>query len=364
MSGRVSEQLGTGASFGRTRGGVSARRQAVAATTGAPTTGAPDSRLRTLPLDQLVPTRFNPRFNFGTEEELHEFGLKLKKKQLQPATAVTRDAYLLLWPEEEQRLGGAPYVIANGERRYRGSKTVGLTTLEVVVDDELARSRADFLDAVLSENNDREDLDPIERAIGIDTMTKELGGAGAVAEHYGKTKGWVSQQRSLLKLTPELQALISDGTMPVRVGREIAARPPAEQAAAWQAELRRRTEAQETPRPRKKKKEAAPGTAQTTRQQGSDQPGSPSGAPGFTAVNQSDTPINALQDGAPALPGQPRSREQRQDSPADGGEALAQAVHTIMRATEQDAGDIADVLGQNLPRDVLAALTVKLNAWL
>lgn len=362
MSGRVSDQLGTGASFGRTRGGVSARRQAVAATTGAPTTGAPDSRLRTLPLDQLVPTRFNPRFNFGSEEELTEFGGKLKKKQLQPATAVTRDAYLHLWPDEEKNLGGAAYVIANGERRYRGSKAVGLTTLEVVVDDELARSRADFLDAVLSENNDREDLDPIERALGIDTMAKELGGAGEVAEHFGKTKGWVSQQRSLLKLKAELQALISDGTMPVRVGREIAGRPEAEQAAAWETELKRRTEAREAPRPRRKKKETG-SVATEVRQQGLVQPDSSPEAAGFTAVNENGAGPGAPQDSAPGVPGQ-AGAQKRQQLVSATDDPMVQAVHTLMEATEQDAGEIADVLGQSLSRDALAVLTDKLNTWL
>lgn len=112
-------QLGTGR-FGGAQG-VSARRQAVAAATGAVTVGASDSRLSTIPLDQLVPTRFNPRRNFGSDSDLFDFGLKLKKKQLQPAVAVTREAYLRLWEGEGDSVGTARYVIANGERRYRAS---------------------------------------------------------------------------------------------------------------------------------------------------------------------------------------------------------------------------------------------------
>lgn len=272
---RVADQLGTGASFNRARG-VSARRQAVAATTGAPTTGAPDSRLRTLPLTQLVPTRFNPRRAFGTDDQLREFGLKLKKKQLQPAVAVTRDAYLQLWPDEADNLGSAQYVIANGERRYRGSRAAGLATLEVVVDDEIASSRADFLDAVLSENNDREDLDPIERALGIETMVEQLGGADKVAEYYGKTKGWVSQQRKLLKLIPDLQTLVAGGDLPIRVARDIAGLPAPEQAGAWTAEQNRRKAAESTPRPPRTRKPA-------TLEPATPEPATPER---FTAVNQ------------------------------------------------------------------------------
>lgn len=257
MSSRVADELGTGASFGRARG-ISARRQAVAATTGVPTAGAPDSRLRTLPLEQLVPTRFNPRRNFGTEEDLREFGLKLKKKQLQPAVAVTRAAYLALWPDEEASVSGAKYVIANGERRYRGSKAAGLTTLEVVVDDDIAHSRADFLDAVLSENNDREDLDPIERALGIKTMVEQLGGKAKVAEHYAKSAGWVTQQMYLLDLSPELQQLVSSGELPVRETRSLVKLPPEQQMPAWQARLAEREEERSLPRPSRMKTLASP----------------------------------------------------------------------------------------------------------
>ncbi|WP_405691075.1 ParB/RepB/Spo0J family partition protein [Streptomyces sp. NBC_00057] len=262
MSNRVADQLGTGTSFSRARGGVSARRQAVAATTGAPTAGAPDSRLRTLPLSQLVPTRFNPRRNFGTEEDLREFGLKLKKKQLQPAVAVTRQAYLALWPGEADSVGSAVYVIANGERRYRASKAAGLPTLEVVVDDEVAKSRADFLDAVLAENNDREDLDPVERALGIRTLVEELGGKAKVPEHYSKSGGWVTQQMYLLDLTPPLQELVSSGELPVRETRALVKLPADQQVAAWQARSAKREEDKAQPKAPRKKRSAGLDAAQ------------------------------------------------------------------------------------------------------
>ncbi|MEV8204238.1 ParB/RepB/Spo0J family partition protein [Streptomyces sp. NPDC079189] len=247
-------QLGTGR-FGSTQG-VSARRQAVAAATGAVTVGAPDSRLRTIPLDQLVPTRFNPRRNFGTNEDLLDFGLKLKKKQLQPAVAVTREAYLRLWEGEADSVGTARYVIANGERRYRGSQAASIGTLEVVVDDDVAKSRADFLDAVLSENNDREDLDPIERALGIQTMVDELGGKAKVAEHYGKSGGWVTQQMYLLNLAPELQALVSSGELPVRETRALVKLPHEDQLKAWQDRALEREEERERPRVRRSTEQA------------------------------------------------------------------------------------------------------------
>ncbi|MFF2411821.1 ParB/RepB/Spo0J family partition protein [Streptomyces sp. NPDC058092] len=236
----------------------------------------------------LVPTRFNPRRNFGTEEDLKEFGLVLKRRQLQPAVVVSRSAYLNLWPDESEAVGSAQYVIGNGERRFRASRAIGLTTLEVVHKEDVAKTRADFLDAVLSENNDREDLDPIERALGIETMVSELGGADKVAEHYRKSKGWVSQQRKLLKLTPELQALVSSGELPIRVGREIAGLPGGEQAAAWADETVRRQETKALPRARQRKTERKLVPA-------------PPPEPGrFTAVNQSAAPTALPAPTAPA----------------------------------------------------------------
>lgn len=196
--------------------------------------------LMSLALDKVVPTRFNPRRRFGTEEELREFGKKLARKQLQPAVVVSRAAYLKLWPEEAEHLGTASHVIVNGERRYRASALVGRPTLEVVLKEDLAANKAVFLDAVQSENNDRQNLDPIERALGIDIMVTELGGANKVAVYYEKSDGWVSQQRKLLKLTPVLQDLVSVGEMPVRVARDIAGLPADVQAKAWESELERR----------------------------------------------------------------------------------------------------------------------------
>ncbi|WP_160311025.1 hypothetical protein [Streptomyces sp. 150FB] len=230
---------------------MAGRRTSLASLAGAKVDDVPgksDPLLLTLPLTKLVPTRFNPRRNFGTQDDLKAFGLVLKKRQLQPAVVVSRAGYLKLWPAEEENVGETPYVIANGERRFRGSLAAGLLTLNVVHNEDVAASRADFLDAVLSENIDREDLDPIERAIGIETMVLELGGADQVAAHYEKTKGWVSQQRKLLKLTPALQALVSSREMPVRVARDIAGLSADEQPRAWAAETARRTEAKSAPR--------------------------------------------------------------------------------------------------------------------
>ncbi|MET9436966.1 ParB N-terminal domain-containing protein [Streptomyces sp. NPDC006551] len=275
---------------------MAGRRTSLASLAGAKVDEVPgksDPLLLSLPTHRLVATRFNPRRNFGTDDELRAFGEILTRQQLQPAVAVSKAAYLKLWPDEADEVGEATYVIANGERRLRASILVGRPTLEVILKEDVADSRATFLDAVLSENNDREDLDPIERALGIETMVAELGGAEQVAQHYKKTAGWVSQQRSLLKLTPELQRLVSLGEMPVRFARGIASKPAAEQAAAWREEQEARTAAKQ--RPPQRKRTPAPAAPTSASETGAPNVGdggvsTPAADQVFTAVNHKPAP--------------------------------------------------------------------------
>ncbi|MFE4019290.1 hypothetical protein ACFXPZ_18035 [Streptomyces sp. NPDC059101] len=344
--------------------------------------GKSDPLLLTLPLVKLVPTRFNPRRNFGTEDDLRDFGLKLKKRQLTPAVVVSRTGYLKLWPDEEENLGAASYVIANGERRYRSSLLVGRTTLNVVHNEDVAKSRTDFLDAVLAENIDRENLDPIERALGIETMVVELGGADKVAAHYDKTKGWVSQQRKLLKLVPELQALVSGGDLAVRIARDIAGLPATEQVAAWRAEQQRREEEKQrraaSPGPRRRKADPSSSTdaVQSPEQPSQREAPAPAEAAGasdrFTAVNQEPAPRSTdearSQDSVTALvPAQhqatqpsPSATADPASLPAPSSEDVGHAIEELVVLTDGDAGRIAKALVHHLPSATVEALAESL----
>lgn len=334
--------------------------------------GKSDAILLSVPLDKLHCTRFNPRRNFGTEQELREFGEKLKKEQLQPAVVVSRAAYLKLWPEEADRVGIASYVIANGERRYRASLLVGRNVLEVVHKDDVAASRADFLDAVQSENNDRQDLDPIERAIAIETMVTELGGADQVAAYYGKTKGWVSQQRKLLRLKPVLQNMVSARLMPVRVARDIAGLPEHAQEEAWAAEIERREQEKEAVAALRARTGNQPGEpvqqapVQVARFTAVNQNGDrlghqPGPAPDrFTAVNQpsaAPSPPNAPAEAEPRVPEARPAPQQPHEDPApetsteldrfpyENGAAAAR--HLVLRMPPEELGRLAEILNEH-----------------
>jgi ParB family chromosome partitioning protein len=193
---------------------------------------------------QIAATPLNPRANFGTDKELAELGESMRVRQLQPVVAVSRARYLTLWPDHEDHAGAADYVLANGERRYRAAVHVGLERLDVIVREEIADSRAAFLDALLSENLDRKNFDPIEEALAVEAMVGECGTANAAATRFRRHETWVSQRRALLKLAPGMQHRVRTGEVPVRIARSVAALPHDEQESAW---LRARAEqAQET----------------------------------------------------------------------------------------------------------------------
>jgi ParB family transcriptional regulator, chromosome partitioning protein len=181
---------------------------------------------------QIAATPLNPRENFGTPDELTELGESMRVRQLQPVVAVSSSAYLKLWPDHKEHIGSADYVLVNGERRYRSALHVRLDTLDALIRDEVADSRAAFLDALVSENIDRKNFDPIEEAIAVEAMVQECGSAKLAAERFRKHESWISQRRALLRLTPEIQARVRTGDVPVRIARSLASFSPEQQEAA------------------------------------------------------------------------------------------------------------------------------------
>ncbi|MFE3186249.1 ParB/RepB/Spo0J family partition protein [Streptomyces violascens] len=220
-----SDLLGNGAAFSnarRTHRSERGRAKAIAQG------DLPDYELIRLPLDRVATTPLNPRQNFGTDEEMTRFGEELREAQLSACVAVSRQAYLNLWPDHEVQLGNADYVLINGERRYRSAQHVGLDILDFVVRDDLAASREDFIDHLLAENLDREDFDVIERANGVQQLVaicaeqREHGAKSRAAKRLGKSPAWVTQQLMLLELPVPIQSLLSSGDLPERDGRFLA----------------------------------------------------------------------------------------------------------------------------------------------
>jgi ParB family transcriptional regulator, chromosome partitioning protein len=286
--------------------------------------------------EQIAATPLNPRQNFGTDEELVALGESMRARQLQPVVVVSRAGYLKLWPEHEYQLGEAEFVLANGERRFRASRLVSLDALEAMHREEVAESRAAFLDAVLSENLDRKNFDPIEEAHAVEAMVQECGTATAAAEQFRRHKTWVSQRRALLKLTQDLQDKVRSGELPVRIARSIATVPAEQQADAWtdtrarEAEaVRERAQMKATPvQPSPEVSQPRPGSA----------PGQQ--AEEFTAVNTGDSGTGTAEVFTAVNTGEIRQRPAGDsggdvsDGTQEGGPKVFTAVNTSPRGEE------------------------------
>ncbi|MFJ2738596.1 ParB/RepB/Spo0J family partition protein [Streptomyces sp. NPDC087440] len=222
----VADRLGTGSSFGGVPRGRSARGRAKALVQG----DVPEYELSRIRLEEVAPTPLNPRRNFGSAEEMTRFGEELRNTQLAACVAISRKAYLQVWPQHEHAVGNAQYVLINGERRYRCALHVGLESLDFVVRDDLASSREAFIDHLLKENLEREDFDVVERARGVQQLVlvcseeSPSGARARAAKRLGRDRSWITNQLALLDLPEDLQNMLSMGSLPERDGRLLARR--------------------------------------------------------------------------------------------------------------------------------------------
>lgn len=180
-----------------------------------------DGRLYRLPLARLSPNLVNPRTDFGTEDELLDFGKSLARRQNQPCPAVSRSAYLKLWPDHGDLIGDIDYVLVSGERRYRAATAVGMKTIDCVINDDFAASRKVFMEAVVSENIDRRNFDSIEEANAVAAMAAEFGSNRAVAQHFERADSWVTMRIDLTYLCAEIQAMVRKKDIPLEDARNL-----------------------------------------------------------------------------------------------------------------------------------------------
>lgn len=220
---------------------MAGKRVSLASLAGAPVETVPGASrpdLIHVPPQSVAPTPLNPRRAFD-ETELIELGEDMRKGQLQPCVAVAKAAYLKLYPEHADQLPDeCRYVMAAGERRWRAALKVGLDKLDLMLRHDLTENRVRFLSAVLSENVQRANFNPIEEADGLRAMLDlHDGNQAAAARALGKSRAWFNQRIGLLRLTDEMVQLVFEGKLTaLRDMRRYAAMPPEEQYAAWKAD--------------------------------------------------------------------------------------------------------------------------------
>ena len=170
--------------------------------------GAGDS-LRNLALDEIEPGRYQPRTHVD-HEALSELAESIKTQGvMQP---------ILVRP-----LGAGRYEIIAGERRWRAARLAGLTAVPALVKDI---SDTQALAAALIENMQREDLTPLEEAVGIRRLTQEFGLTHqAIGETLGRSRTAITNLLRLLELAPPVQELLADGRLDMGHARALLALP-------------------------------------------------------------------------------------------------------------------------------------------
>lgn len=149
----------------------------------------------TLKISEIEPNRQQPRKEFD-EQALSELAESISQHGLlQP---------LLVRP---LTLGG--YQIVAGERRYRASRMAGLTEVPVIIRE---LSDTETMEIALIENLQREDLTPVEEALGYKTLIDEHNfSQDEVAKSVGKSRPAITNSLRLLKLPESVMEYLREG---------------------------------------------------------------------------------------------------------------------------------------------------------
>lgn len=167
---------------------------------------APMSRMDEIAISQIIPNPTQPRKRFD-DEALQELADSIRQLGvIQPVTL--------------RKAEGDKYIIISGERRWRASQMVGLDSLPAYIreaDDENLHAMA------LVENIQRQDLNAIEIALGMQRLIEECGlTQEAMADKVGKKRSTVSNYMRLLNLPDEVQLALKEGLITMGHAKAIA----------------------------------------------------------------------------------------------------------------------------------------------
>ena len=150
----------------------------------------------TIRISEIEPRKSQPRKNFDSES-LRELSDSIAAHGvIQPILVRERD-------------GGGMYEIIAGERRWRASKMAGLTEIPAVIfdGDDLKAAQV-----ALIENIQREDLNPLEEALGYRDLIERFGlTQEQVAAQVGKSRPTITNLMRLLELPDEVLDMLRDG---------------------------------------------------------------------------------------------------------------------------------------------------------
>jgi ParB family transcriptional regulator, chromosome partitioning protein len=189
------------------------------------TAGPSENAEVSLPVESIHPNRFQPRHVFRPDS-ISELAASIQAQGLIQPIVVNRGQ-------------DGTYELISGERRLRAVRQLGWSDIPALV-----RSVSDneLLEMTLVENLQREDLNPIDEALGYRTLIEDFGQTQArVAEKVGKDRVTVANALRLLKLPEVLRKSVSDGELSSGHARALLGL----EDQAMQLELARKTVEQE-----------------------------------------------------------------------------------------------------------------------
>ncbi|MFT3718695.1 ParB/RepB/Spo0J family partition protein [Pseudorhodoferax sp.] len=170
---------------------------------------AADTLPSTLALDQMVPGQYQPRTRMD-EGALYELAESIKAQGIMQPILVRK----LAGGEHAGR-----YEIIAGERRFRAARLAGLAEVPVLVRDVPDESAAAMS---LIENIQREDLNPLEEAQGLQRLVREFGLTHEqAAQAVGRSRSAASNLLRLLQLAEPVQTMLMAGDLDMGHARAL-----------------------------------------------------------------------------------------------------------------------------------------------
>ena len=166
---------------------------------------AEKSPYQLLPLHRIEPNRSQPRQDFD-EEELE-------------ALAESIRTHGVIQPLTVRLLDSGYYQIIAGERRWRASRLAGLSEVPAVV---MEAADKKSMELALIENLQRQDLNPIEEAMGYESLMRDYGLTQEEAsQRVGKSRSAVANALRLLNLCPEVSEKVRSGALSAGHARAV-----------------------------------------------------------------------------------------------------------------------------------------------
>ena len=171
-----------------------------------PETGTTEEGIKFIPLNNIVFSSLQPRRFFKEDEEFEKLVESIKQQGV-------------LQPVLLREIKPGIYECVAGERRVRAARKAGLEEVPAIVkdlDDEAV------LVIALIENLQRQDLNPIEEALGYKTLIEKFGYTHEeIAQKVGKDRATVSNLLRLLKLPEVIQEDLIEGRLSVGHAKAI-----------------------------------------------------------------------------------------------------------------------------------------------